>query len=99
MFHNIVSFYGEEFSAPCPSPKLEDHPSSVVRDYLFNTFAATLHIGGGGARSSIRNLRTHHAMLTGNHLYRLIGLKKYPSNQLTSGFREKRSDSQMAHHT
>jgi len=31
--------------APRPTPKLEDHPSSAVRDCLFNLFAATLHIG------------------------------------------------------
>jgi len=64
------------FQRPAHPPKLEDHPSSAVRDYLFNIFAATFQIGGGGGRSSIRNLRTHHAMLTGKHLYRLIGLKK-----------------------
>jgi len=73
MFHNIVSFYGEELSAPCPAPKLEDHPSSAVHDYLFNISAPTLHIGG---HSSIRNLRTHHAVVTGNHLYWLIGFKQ-----------------------
>jgi len=32
---------------------------SAVRDCLFNMLAATLHIGG---RSSIRNLRTRHAV-------------------------------------
>ena len=48
--------------APRPTPKLEDHPSSAVRDCLFNLFAATLLIGG---RSSIRNLTTRHAMVTG----------------------------------
>jgi hypothetical protein len=48
-----------------PTPKLEDHPSSAVRDCLFNIFAATLHIGG---RSSFRNLRTRHAVVTGTHL-------------------------------
>ena len=42
-----------------PTPKLEDHPLSAVRDCLFNIFAATHHIGG---RSSIRKLRTRHAM-------------------------------------
>ena len=31
---------------------------------LIQIFAATLHIGG---RSSIRNLRTRHAMMTGTH--------------------------------
>jgi hypothetical protein len=38
---------------------------SAVRDYLFNIFAAALHIGG---RSSIRNLRMRHAVVTGTHL-------------------------------
>ena len=51
----MIRFYGEELLAPRPTPKLEDHPLSAVRDCLFNIFAATLHIGG---RSSIRNLRT-----------------------------------------
>jgi len=52
-------FYGEEFLAPRPTPKLEDHPLSAVGDCLFNTFAATLRIGG---RSSTRNLRTRHTV-------------------------------------
>jgi len=51
--------------APRPTPKLEDHPLSAVRDCLFNILAATLHIGG---RSSIRNLRTRHAVVRGTHL-------------------------------
>ena len=37
-------FYDEELLAPHPTPKLKDHPLSVVRDCLFNIFAATLHI-------------------------------------------------------
>jgi len=52
--------------APCPTPKLEDHPLSAACDCLFNIFAATLHIGG---HSSVRDLRTHHAMVTGTHLW------------------------------
>ena len=55
--------------APRPTPKLEDHPLSAVRDCLFNIFAATLHIGG---RFSIRNLKTHHAVVTGTHLSRTV---------------------------
>jgi hypothetical protein len=51
--------------APRLPPKLEDHPLSAVCDCLFNIFAATLHIGG---RSSIRNPRKRHAMMTGTHL-------------------------------
>jgi len=57
-------FYREGLLAPRPIPKLEDHPSSALRDYLFNLFAATLLIGG---RSSIRNLRTRHAVVTETH--------------------------------
>ena len=60
-----MGFHGEALLAPRPTPKLEDHPSSAVRDCLFNLFAATLHIGG---RSSIRNLRTRHAVVTGTQL-------------------------------
>ena len=57
-------FYREGFLAPRPIPKLEDHLLSAVHDCLFNLFVATLHIGG---RSSIRNLRTRHAVVTGTH--------------------------------
>jgi hypothetical protein len=39
-----ITFYGEELLAPRPTPKLEDHPLSAVRDCLLNIFAATLHI-------------------------------------------------------
>ena len=58
----MIHFYGEELLAPRPTPKLEDHPLSAVRDCLFNIFAATLHIG---SRSSIGNLRSRHAVVTG----------------------------------
>jgi len=57
-------FYREGLLAPRPTPKLEDHPLSAVHDCLFNLFAAALHKGG---RSSIRNLRTRHAVVTGTH--------------------------------
>ena len=57
-------FFHEELLTPPLTPKLEDYPLSAVRDCLFNLFAATLHIGG---RSSIRNLRARHAVLTGTH--------------------------------
>ena len=51
-------FYCEELLAPRPTPKLEDHPLSALRDFVFNIFAATLPAGG---RSSIRSLNTRHA--------------------------------------
>ena len=60
-----MGFHGEALLAPRPTPKLEDHLLSDARDCLFNLFAATLHIRG---RSSIRNLRTRHAVVTGTHL-------------------------------
>jgi hypothetical protein len=42
-FRNKLFFYGDEFLAPRPNPKLEDHPLSALRDFLFNTFESTLH--------------------------------------------------------
>jgi hypothetical protein len=41
--YNLI-FYGEELLAPRPTPKLEDQPYPAVRECLFNTFAANLHI-------------------------------------------------------
>ena len=35
------TFYGEQLLAPRPTPKLEDHLLSAVRDCLFNIFVAT----------------------------------------------------------
>jgi len=75
IFRNEASFYGEELLAPRPTPKREDYPLSAVCD-LFNILAATLHIAG---RSSIRNLKTRRAVVTGTHLSRfcLIQSSKY----------------------
>jgi hypothetical protein len=39
--------YGEEFLAPSPTPKLEDHPLSAVRNCLFSIFAATVDVISG----------------------------------------------------
>ena len=65
MFRNKASFYSEELPTPRSTHKLEDHPLSAVRSYLFNIFAATLHIEG---RSSSRNLRKRQAVVTWTHL-------------------------------
>jgi hypothetical protein len=62
MFRNKASFYGEYLLAPRRTPKPEDHALLAVRDCWFNILAATLHIGG---RSSSRDLRTLHAIVTG----------------------------------
>jgi hypothetical protein len=47
----MIHLYGEELLAPRPTPKPEDRPLSVVRDCLFNIYAATLHIGGRSSHS------------------------------------------------
>jgi hypothetical protein len=39
-----ISFLPLGVLAPHPTPKLEDHPLSAVRDCLFSTFAATLKV-------------------------------------------------------
>jgi len=75
VFLNKVFFYREVLLAPRPTPNPEDHPSSAVRDCLFNLFAATLHIGG---RSSVRNLRTRHAVVTDNLPYLIVVGKEGP---------------------
>ena len=72
MFCNKATFYGEEWSTIYPTPKLEDHHLSDVRDCLFNIFTATLYIGG---RSFICTLKKCHTMVTDNHLTRISQLK------------------------
>jgi hypothetical protein len=83
MFRNTLRFHGEELLAPRPTPKLDGHPLSAVRDCLFNIFAATLHIEG---RSSIRNLQTRHAVVTETHLSH--GRKRIKNLFLVSAFRQ-----------
>jgi len=65
MFCSKTSFYGEELSALCPTPKLEDHPLLADHSCLFNIFAATLHTK---SRFPIHHLRTCDAVVTGNQL-------------------------------
>jgi hypothetical protein len=43
-FRNTPRFYGEARSALRPTPEMENHPLSVVRDVLFIIFADTFHI-------------------------------------------------------
>jgi hypothetical protein len=64
LLHNKASYNGEELLAPHPTPKLEEHPLSAVRDCLFTIIAVALHIGG---HSSIHSLGMWHAVVTGTH--------------------------------
>jgi len=59
-FRDDARLYGEQLLAHLPIPKLKDHGLSAARDWLLNIFFCTLHIGG---RSSIRKLRTRHAVV------------------------------------
>jgi len=77
-----MGFYREALLAPRPTTKLEDHPLSALRYCLFNLFAATPHIGG---RSSIRNLRTRYAVVTGTHLS--YGTEIYTLSCVTTALR------------
>jgi len=43
-FRDKLMFYGKELLAPRPTPKLEGHPLSAVRDCLVGVFAVILHI-------------------------------------------------------
>jgi hypothetical protein len=64
MIRSDASFYGKELSTSRSIPELENHSYSTVRDCLFNVLTDTHYIGG---RSSIRNLRTSHAVVTRTH--------------------------------
>jgi hypothetical protein len=74
MFGDNIRLYGEELLAPRSTPKLEDHTLSAACDCLFNIFAATLHTAG---RSSIRNLRTRHSVVTGTQLSHEVTIHRY----------------------
>jgi hypothetical protein len=63
-FRNMTHFYGEDLLAPRPTLNWGP-PLSAVLHWLFKIFAATLHMG---RRSSFRNLRTRHVVVTGTHL-------------------------------
>jgi hypothetical protein len=78
--NKVCFFYGEELLARRPTPKLENHPLSAVRDCIFHIFAAILHIE---CRSSTRNLRTPHPIVTGTHLSRITVWKSTSWTKVT----------------
>jgi hypothetical protein len=65
VFREYASCYSEEFSAPLPTLKLEDHRLLAVCYCLFSIFAATLHIGG---RSSMI-FKVSRALFRNMHCY------------------------------
>ena len=62
-----------------PNPKAGGPPLVCCPDCLFNLFVATFNSGG---RSSIRNLRMRHAVVTGTHLSYNIMLTKFKTTYL-----------------
>jgi len=59
--HFVTSnFYSEGLLAPCPTPKLEDHPLSALCNCLIYSQLPSI----SGDLPSIHNLRTHHAVVT-----------------------------------
>ena len=94
MVSKQICCYGEQLLAPRTNPKLEDHLLSNVRDCLFNTFAATLHIEG---RSSIRNPRTRNSVMTGTHLSWLILCTKHKRKNSVSMLKNTIRSRYLAH--
>ena len=69
-FCNKASFYGGELLVtPPPHICRTPHPLAADYDLLLNIFTATLNIVG---HSSICNLRTCHAVVTGAHLSHMV---------------------------
>jgi hypothetical protein len=68
-FRKEFVFYGEGLLAPRPTSKLEDHPLSFVRGYLFNIFAVNLQLE---AIPTIRNPRTRHAVAQDRYRWRAL---------------------------
>jgi len=70
--HNLYLCFLTEFTSPHGydsfNPQAGGQRLVTVRDFLFNIFAGTLHIGG---RFSIRNRRTRRAVVIGYHLTKL----------------------------
>jgi hypothetical protein len=65
--------HGKEFLAPCTTPQFEDHPLMIISDSIFSIFTATLE-----AIFSTGNQKTHHAMVTRDHLnveYYILGFE------------------------
>ena len=73
VFLNTIRFYSE-FLPSNPNHNLEDHHFWLSGHCLFDIFAATLYIGG---RSSIRNLRTRHDVVTSQSIRNTFKIFKW----------------------
>jgi hypothetical protein len=73
ILRNTYSFFTVGVVSPHPTPKLEGHPLSAVRDCLFNIFAATLHIW----RPSPLFLGQKHSIKIANRSFEGVAKLKY----------------------
>ena len=64
-----LCFYSVQLASR-QTPKLEDHSWSAVHDYLFNIFAANVHIWRHSPPSATQ--RTRNAVVTGTHEWQQI---------------------------
>jgi hypothetical protein len=60
-FRNNLVFNGQELLDPCPTPTLDSHPLSAIRDCSFNIIVYLKVV-------SIRNPKTCNAVVTGTHI-------------------------------
>jgi hypothetical protein len=67
IFRNMINFYGERFLPP-PQPLTWRTTPCRLSTTAYSVYSQLSSISGG--RSSIRNLRTRHAVVTGTHLSR-----------------------------
>ena len=65
MGRNMTRFYDEELLTLRPNPQLEDTLCRLSAT-AYSIYSQLSSVSGG--RSSIRNLRTRHAVATGTHL-------------------------------
>jgi len=83
-----MGFHGEVLLVPRPTPKLEDHSLSIVRECLFNLFAAILHITTWGRAKLWWQGPTYHghcvAKIHNNRKARVV----VPTNFTTLGLSE-----------
>jgi hypothetical protein len=69
ILRNTESFFGGELLAPCQAIKMEDHPC-LSSTTTYSIYSQLPFLSRG--HSSIRNLRMHHAVVTGTKLRRKL---------------------------
>jgi hypothetical protein len=89
-FVRIKNFYGEGLSAPHPTPKLEDHHLSAVRDCWFNIFAATLRTRRTSLQPQPEDEKyfKSHTLVVSVHPQVFSTVREYKASKLRDRFRQ-----------